>query len=169
MSDGLDPAGVRAALAAALVLSGSLLGERLVVGAKVRAYFRVAIPVGEEPMPIARLPEAVEGAGTVVRWARDGAFVWWWVDPARRGAPQGLHGHAWLVPGPRGVRVQVSWCPPWTPLIAAGWLFAIGASRGEASLAGALAAVMVAGVFVIHRSFASRVALDVRNALSTPA
>jgi hypothetical protein len=119
MSDGIDPAGVRAALAAALVLSGSLLGERLVIGAKVRAYFRVALPLGDEPLPLVRMPQAEAGSGTGILWSRSGDFVSWWVDPSRRGAPQGLHGNVRLTPGPRGVRVQVSWFPPWTPLIAA--------------------------------------------------
>lgn len=166
MTAWFDPAGVRAALGAAVLLSGAMLGERLLVDRRVRAYFRVALPLGEEPVPIDKVPEATEGVGAAVLWHRDGDFVSWWANPARRGTPRGLHGHARLVVGPRGVRVQVAWFPPWMPLIAATWLFGIGAIRGEAPLAGSLAAVIVAGVFVVHRSFALRAAADLRFALA---
>lgn len=164
MSDWLDPDGVRASLAAAVVLLGAMLGERLAVGARFVPYFRLAVPLPEEPLPLVKLPEAIAGRGPTVAWAREGHLVTWWVEG--RGAPRGMHGNVRLEPGPRGVRVRVSWFPPLLPLVAAAWLLGIGAQRGEVPMSAALASFIVVGVFAVHRPFAVRAAAELRYSLS---
>lgn len=155
------------AAAAALTLLGGLLSERALLRWRPRAYFRVGFPLGAQPVPVAAVPQATSGRTAMVRWERDGDELFFWAEPSERKGPMGLHGHVAFVRTTRNVQLDVTWAPPWTPLIAAVWLAGLGAARGEAALTAPISMVIVVGVLVLYRQSAVQAAAELRYALST--
>jgi hypothetical protein len=152
------------ALAVALALLGGLWLETRVLLARRRdGYFLVGIPLWQALVPVPRAPEG-SGQTASVRWeVSDEApnLVRWWADPKDRKAPTGLHGVVILAQGRRGIELEVRWAPPWTVLLAALWLAALGIARGEPFTV-PIAAVMVLGTFVLYGERARRAAAELR-------
>lgn len=164
----MEPGSLGLALAAAFGLAGGLWFEtRYLLGRRSDGYFLVGFPLGGRMVPI---PHAPEGSGQTasVRWevssARGDApnLVRFWADPGARTAPTGLHGVVILARGLSGVELEVRWAPPWTPILAAVWLFALGVTRGEAALTGSIAIAMVVGILVLYGERARRAAVELR-------
>jgi hypothetical protein len=141
------------ALGVALIL----VGERAAMSGWWGWYFRIALPLPEDPVPIRAPPEQETGVSGGLRWIADrpGHVVW----AAERGAnalPVGLHGTVDFAARRDGVGLIAAWCPPWTPFLALAWFAALGTSEGQAFVAGPIAAVIAAVMFLVFQESAVR-------------
>ena len=153
-------------LAVAAVLVGGTLLEALWVRGAWQAYFRLSLPLGAEPLPLATVPTRSEGetAGLGFRRVSDGVYLYW-ADRRRRAAPTLLHGVVDLVPSRKGCQLKLRWAPPWTPLLAAIWLMGLGVARGEAQVTVPIGCAMVFGIVVLYLRGARQAATELRYAL----
>ena len=154
--------GLPAAIGAALVLLGGLLAERWALRARWAPYFRVGFPLSPPPVPIPDMPPET-GHTSSVAWERpDAEEALFWADPHQRSAPTGLRGVVFLVPMQAGrLHLDVRWAPPWTPLVAAGWLMGLGFARQE-WVAVPAGAMLVLVLLAIYRHAALRAAAELR-------
>ncbi|MFT4625064.1 MAG: hypothetical protein ACI8PZ_003730 [Myxococcota bacterium] len=148
------------------VLLGGAATERIAVALRIPLWFLLAVPLGAEPLPIPDPPTAEEGEGAGVAWARlpDGRVLWW--ATATGPLATGLHGVARLARSRHGVHVRVSWAPPLTPIVGALWIALLGAFRGEATLTGPLAGLLVGALVLVYHRGAIAAAGALRWALS---
>jgi len=159
----LEPSGLAlAALVAGVAIVG-LLAERALITLRVRWYYLLGLPLGERLVPVPLPPEG-QGRTASVRYAVtegvDEAFFW--AQPGDRTAPLGLHGFIALVPGRRGVALEVRWAPPWTLLLALLWFGGLGVVRGQGGLTIVVATLLIAVVGVLYRQAAVRAARELR-------
>lgn len=152
---------------AALALIGGLLLEKLLIRLRFTPYFKAGFPLVSELVPLPATPEeGEEGRTASVQWdAPGGGLVRFWTASGAGTAPMLLHGALRLRQTPRGFSVAVRWSPPWSPLLAAGWLALLGIARGEAHVTGPISAVMVLGVLALYLQAARRAARELRWAL----
>jgi hypothetical protein len=154
--------GVNVAAVTGGVLLVAYLFERVVLPRwRPELWFRIGFPLGSSLAPIPRAPEGSGGTASV-RYEVRGDRVLFWSDPARRAAPAGLHGAIRLERGPRGVELLVTWSPPWSSLLAAAWLAALGLLRGEPQVGGLLGALLFFVIGLGHRVAAVRAAAELR-------
>jgi hypothetical protein len=155
--------------AAVALFAAGLVFERVVTTKLWLPYFKLGAVLRPELVPIHQVPEG-EGRTASVCWSivrkptLEDASAWgvFWADPGRRAAPSGLHGAVHFLPTHAGVRLEVRWCVPWTPLVALAWLVAIGAARGELLLTTTVAALLAGAVVVVYRAAAIRAAAELR-------
>ncbi|MCB9674095.1 MAG: hypothetical protein H6737_03210 [Alphaproteobacteria bacterium] len=157
----METTGPGIALLAAGCLFGGLLVERVLLAIRWRPYFRLGFPLGQMPVPVARMPE---GAGETrsVKWEVRGDEVLFWAEPGSRAAPMGLHGHVQLAPARGRVALHVSWAPPWSPVLAALWLAVLGLVRGEGWLTVPVGSAMLVGIAVLYWRSAVMAARELR-------
>lgn len=155
------------ALAVAVLLVGGTLLELLWTRAGFGPYYRLALPLGAELVPLPSAPTLDEGCAGGVRFRRAAPdrFVFW-ADPERREVPTLLHGVVRLVPAGGRCSLRVAWAPPWTPLLAALWLMGLGIARGEAQVTSPIATVMVFGLVVLYLRGARQAAAALRYGLA---
>ena len=146
-------------LGSVAALVGAAFVERALIKAGARWYFQAGFPL-DQLVPLPRPPTAEEGRTATVRWARRDDVVLFWVEPGERGGPMGLHGAVRLMRR-RGIEMVVTWSPPWTPLLAAVWLAALGAVRHE-WVTTPIACVLVLVVLFTYRQAAMRAAAELR-------
>jgi hypothetical protein len=153
------------ALGSALMLIGGMVVERFMLTRfRWTPYFTAGFPLFPELVPIPRAPQGT-GETATVRWevVSDGELIRFWADPDKRTAPSGLHGAIRLYgAGSAHIGLAVRWSPPWTLLIAAGWLVVVGIIRDEPQVTVPIAVVWVIGVMVIYRQGAMRAAAELR-------
>ena len=164
--DLLAEGSMQLALGSALMLIGGMVFERfLLTRFRWTPYFTAGFPLFPELVPIPKAPEG-SGETATVSWevvGEDGDLVRFWADPDKRTAPSGLRGAIRLYQAGNGhVGLAVRWSPPWTLLIAAGWLVALGIARQEPQITVPIAVVWVLGVMVIYRQAAVRAAAELR-------
>jgi hypothetical protein len=145
----------------ALGFAVSLLGERLMLRFRVGAYFAAGLSLNP---PLAPIPSRPEGSGTtsLVDWEVSGDRVRFWAAPGARRAPMLLHGAVRLRDTEAGVRLDVRWSPPWSPLLALTWLGGLGVARGDGMLMVPVALVLLVVIAVLYRRFAVRAADELR-------
>jgi hypothetical protein len=149
-------------VAAALLLGGWIAETRVLTRWRPDWYFLPGIPLGLRPVPIPTAPEG-EGRTRSVRWEVSAPdLVRFWADPTERAAPSGLHGVVVLLRSRKGVELHVRWAPPWSPVLAAFWLAALGIHRGEARLTVPIAVCILAGLLYLYGERARQVAAELR-------
>lgn len=150
-------------LAAAVVAVGGLLVERWMLVSGWAPYYRLALPLGEELVPIP-LPPSSDGKTASVHYAvvEDEGEVQFWAKPGERAAPMGLRGTLGLVRGPGGVHLPARWAPPFTPLLALVWFGGLGATRGQGHITIPIAILLLAIMIVLYRQAAVRAARELR-------
>jgi len=154
------------ALGSALMLIFGMVCERfLITRFRWTPYFTAGFPLFPELVPISKAPEGT-GETATVHWevvGEDGDLVRFWADPDKRRAPSGLRGAVKLYRARGGsVGLAVRWSPPWTLLLAAGWLVVLGIVRQEPQITVPIAIVWVMGVLLIYRQAALRAAAELR-------
>ena len=153
------------ALGSALTLIGGMVVERfLITRYRWTPYFTTGFPLIPELVPIPKAPEG-QGKTATVNWevVGDGQIVRFWADPDQRSAPSGLRGAIHLYRAGAGqVGLSVRWSPPWTLLLAAGWLVMLGVVRHEPQITFPIATVWVLGVLLVYRQAAVRAAAELR-------
>ncbi|MBT3217547.1 MAG: hypothetical protein HN348_00515 [Proteobacteria bacterium] len=157
----MDQGSLTLAVVAAVLFLGGLFVERQLLRWRHNWYFSAGFPVFPELLPIPRAPEG-SGETSTVSWEVVDGLVRFWADPAARKAPSGLHGAIRLILGPKEVRLVVRWSPPWSPLLAAGWLAGLGLVRGEGYFTVPIAAMIVLAVLFVYRQAAVRAARELR-------
>lgn len=161
----VDEGSLSLTLAVAVVLVGGTLLELLWVRAGFGLYYRLALPLGAEPLPLARMPQQEEGRAGGVRFRRVASDRYrFWADPDRRRAPTLLHGTVELVRLGRGCALKVAWAPPWTPLLASLWLMVLGVMRHEAQVTSPIACAMIFGIVALYLRGARQAAAELRYA-----
>ena len=144
------------------LLAGGFATERALLSWRWTPWFAAGLPLVPVPVPI---PEAPTGSGETasLKWEVVDGVVRWWADPRRRGAvPTGLRGVVRLRRSTRGVELDVRWSPPWTPLVAMGWLAALGVMRGQTQVTGPIAALLVLAMLLVYHQGALRAAAELR-------
>ena len=166
----LDEGSTGLALAVLAVLVGGTLLELLWVRARWAFYYRAALPLGAELVPLASVPTVAEGRTNALGFRRvaDDAYVFW-ADRDARHLPTLLHGMVQLVPLRSGCALKLTWAPPWTPVIAALWLIALGVVRGEAQVTVPIGSAMVLAMGVLYLRGARLAAAELRWALGSAA
>jgi len=142
-------------VSAAVLLSGGLGLETLFTHRRWTPWFRLGMPLGLEPLPVANAKKVdeVHESGGICWDMPEPDLVRFWVKRGSRAAPLLLHGSFELRPSGSLMRLRVIWAPPLTYFLAAAWLAILGGLRGEGALTGVIAAVLLAGVlFVYQRS-----------------
>lgn len=162
VGEALDQGSLTLAAVAALFFLGSLVVERQLLRFRLDWYFTAGFPIFPELVPIPRAPEGSGETATVVWEVVEANLVRFWADPAVRKAPSGLHGAIRMSKSPQGVRLAVRWSPPWSPLLAAGWLAGLGLVRGEGLFTVPIAAMIVLAVLFVYRQAAVRAARELR-------
>jgi hypothetical protein len=166
LSDLLAEGSMRLALGSALMLIGGMVLERfLLTRFRWMAYFSAGFPLFPQLVPIPTRPTG-RGETATVHWevveGREDR-IRFWADPDQRRAPSGLHGAVRLYPLSGGrTGLAVRWSPPWTLLLAAGWLVVLGVIRQEPQITVPIALVWVLGVLMIYRQAALRAAAELR-------
>jgi len=158
---------LRLTLLVLVVLVGGTLLEALWIRAVWLPYFRVALPLGAQLVPLPKPPTVEEGrtAGLGFRRLQPTRYAFW-SDRDARSSPTLLHGMVDLVPARQGVALHVTWAPPWTPVVAALWLIVLGIVRGEAQLTVPIGTMMVAGMGILYLKGARSAARELRWALA---
>ena len=151
-----------AILVASLLLGGLWVETRVLLRRRADWYFLPGFPIGGRLVPIPKPPEGSGRTATVVWEVSAPNLVRFWVDPADRTSPTGLHGVVILAQGRRGIELEVRWAPPWSPILAALWLASLGVARGEGALTVPIAAVMTVGMIVLYGERARRAAAELR-------
>lgn len=152
-----------AGLVAIVLLGGLLFETRVLTRWRKDWYFGAGVPLGLRLVPILRAPEG-KGKTATVAWevGDQPHLVRFWADPANRTAPMGLHGVVLLAQGRRGIEMEVRWAPPWSPILAACWLAALGLARGEGTVTVPLGAMILVGVVIVYGERARRAAAELR-------
>jgi hypothetical protein len=157
--DGSLPLALGVALA---FVVGLLLETRVLLRWRRDLYFLASFPIARRLVPIPHPPRRA-GRTATVRWELSAPhMVRYWADPADRTALSGLHGVVILGMGRQGVELDVRWAPPWSPVIAAVWLAALGVVRGEGAMTVPIAAGILVALLVVYGERAHRVAAELR-------
>lgn len=164
MFDALLTGEGRTLLVATLVVVGTLAFEAWLSACWGRAWFTLAVPLGDDLVPLQHLP-AGRGQGRGVAWrVVDEVVLLYRVG--RDAAPRGLHGVVYLLPARGGqVHLDVRWAPPWTPLAAIAWLSVLGTIRGEGAVLVPVSTLLAGALLLAYWQAARRVAASLRQAL----
>jgi hypothetical protein len=146
---------------AAFLFAGGLILEHALLRWRFDGFFFLGFPLHPELVPIPSPPEG-SGRTSSVHWEvnKSGDSVRFWA--IRREAPMCLRGAVRLVRTRGAIRLAVTWSPPWSPLLAAAWLAAMGFRQDQGLLMVSVAGLMVLGILAIYRSAALRAAAELR-------
>lgn len=125
-------------------------------------YRSVAFPLSVEPLPIARAPEG-SGRTATVAWEAMGDRA---VFVAHGGGLPGLHGEVRFIRERRGVRLDVTWAPPWTAFAVCAAIALIGANFGMPWLSMPLSVAILISTLAAWQQAALRAAVELRFAWS---
>lgn len=135
--------------------------ELLLLRLRFRPYLAAGFPLAVELVPVARPPEG-EGTTASVAWVVDSdGVVRWWANASSEGLT-GLHGVVRCVRSRGGVGLVVRWSPPWSPLLAAAGLGALGFARGLPQVTVPIALLLVGGLMFVYHQGALRAAAELR-------
>jgi hypothetical protein len=144
-----------------VVVLAATTAEWLLLWWRPRFYYRFALPLGLEPLPV---PGAPEGSGetATVAWEVVGDEVLYWAMPGSGRGLVGLHGVVQLVPDRDRFRLIVRWAPPWSVVVLAGGLGAVGAAMGMAVVGVVSSVIVLAAVIAAYNQAAVRAAAELR-------
>jgi hypothetical protein len=136
--------------------------ELVLIRYSVRWYFRTGFPLGEELVPIRRLPEG-SGETSSVSWrVIEKSLVHYWTGPKSVDGILGLHGAVRCISTPREVLLKLRWSPPWTPLVGLAWLFFFAITTDKILTVGPIVLSLVIICFGVYRQAAVRAAAELR-------
>ena len=150
-------------IAALVILGGGFLIEKHGQGRLPWAYFRIAVPLGQQILPLTGLPEG-KGSASGIGWEAvpEKQRSRYWTE---RGGyfPFGLHGWARFRRYGSKVQVEMFWAPPLTAVLAILWLVGVAIARGDNPMIGLLAAGLLGLVLMLHHQAAVRAARVLRQ------